>query len=98
MLVPHFRRSAPAALTIVVALAAAGSAQAAKAPPGQEKKEPLSGVTYTLEDAEGRVVETKSGLPEHVSIQPMETAGGCASVDAWRRSTTLFGATAYVFH
>lgn len=66
-------------------------------PPGQAKKqEPASGYTVTYRDSAGNTVASRSGIG--LQIDPGGGGSGCASVDAWRRGSTLFGATAYVFH
>jgi hypothetical protein len=84
------------AVVALGSLALAGTAAAARPVPTPVPAAE-SGFMVTVESPDGRVIESRVGSAERVVI---EAAAGsaCATVDAWRRSGTLFGATAYVFH
>lgn len=85
---------------LAAASTAAGAAAADGAPGGERKQEvlPTSGYTVTVEDAAGVVLDRRSGTGRPSRFDPGSGGSGCATVDAWRRSSTLFGNTAYVFH
>lgn len=92
------------ALAAVLAPASVASAAPPQEPPGQAKKTaPATGYTVTIEDADGNVLSTEEGVGaggEQRALEPLSTAAasGCVRVDAWVRSSTLFGFTAYRFH
>jgi len=102
------RRQLFAALLVATAALAITSVAAAappQEPPGRGKHAPAptSGYTLTIEDAAGNVVSTQEGTgatgqEQEPAAFSTASASGCARVDAWVRSTTFFGFTAYRFH